>query len=172
MSQRRPIAFDFETENFAPGNSAPQPVCMSYAIKGIDGVKDVSGLVVGEDMESYLERFLDGAIAGKYVLVNFSIAYDFSVALAHMSRLWEKIWLAYRLGAILCTRVREKLLDIGEGSHGGERDHKGKMIKKDYNLGDCILRHFQVELDKGEDSYRTRYMELIDVPLASTASKM
>lgn len=157
---REPIAFDFETDRIAPGNTAPEPVCLSYA------TSDSKGLVVGDDMVDVLEGILDGVIEGRYVVVNFSIAFDFVVALAHMrERLWEKIWKAYAIDGVLCVRVREKLLDIADGTHGGERDHKGTMVKKKYDLGDIVKRHFDVELDKGDDSWRTRYSELRGVPL-------
>lgn len=154
-----PIVFDFETDKIAPGNGASAPVCLSYA------TKDSKGLVVGDDMAKTLEAILDGVLAGKYIAINFSIAFDFMVTLAHMPHLWEKVWKAYAMGGVLCARVREKLLDIAEGTHGGERDHRGRMLKKKYDLGDVTKRHFDVELDKGDDSWRTRYSELRGVPL-------
>lgn len=160
-SRRQPIVFDFETYKFGPGEMAPKPVCLSYAAEG------VKGIVVGDDMATMLEAILDGVISGKYVVINFSIAFDFAVALQWMPRLWGKIWKAYRSGGgVLCSRVREKLLDIAEGVHGGERNHKGQMVKHLYDLGDVIRRRFKVELVKGDDSWRTRYRELEGVPLA------
>jgi DNA polymerase-1 len=159
---KTPVFFDFETALFSPGNQAPRPICLSFAFRRNGEVQ--SGLVVGKDMETTLEGFLDGAIAGKYVLANFSISYDLMVALEHFPRLAEKIWAAYLMGAVYCCKVREKLLDIADGTHGGERDHKGKTIAKKYNLGDIIKRHFGVDLDK--ETWRTGYEELEHVPLS------
>ncbi len=166
MLERQPISFDFETAPFAPGNLAPRPICMSYAFPstGDDGKRQINkGLVVGDDMATTLEKFLDGAIEGKYVLINFLIAYDLVVALEHFPHLAEKIWGVYLSGAVLCSMVREKLLDIADGTLGGERNHQGKMIGKKYNLADVIKHHFKVELDK--ETWRTKYEELENVPL-------
>lgn len=166
MLDRQPITFDFETALFAPGNSAPRPICLSYAFLGNDneGKRKVeSGLVVGDDMATTLEKFLDGAIAGKFVLVNFSISYDLIVALEHFPHLAEKIWTVYLIGAVLCVKVREKLLDIADGTHGGERGHKGKTVAKKYNLADLVQRHYKTELDK--ETWRTEYEKLEGIPL-------
>lgn len=157
--KREPITFDFETDLIAPANAAPAPVCLSYA------TRESKGLVVGDEMAEVIEMILDGVIEGRFVAVNFSVAFDLMVVLAHMPHLWEKVWRVYAMGGVHCTRVREKLLDIAEGTHGGERDHRGRMIKKKYDLGDIVKRHFDVDLDKGDDSWRTRYSELRGVPV-------
>jgi DNA polymerase-1 len=97
------------------------------------------------------------------MIVGHAVSFDMAVLLAHRPELAEMIWELYALGRVRCTRIREKLLDIAEGTHGGEWDAKGeRKIKKKYSLADIVLRRFGEKRDK--ETWRTGYAELDGVP--------
>lgn len=152
------IAFDLETERFRPGLMAPPPICLSYAHG------DTSGIKVGDDMATYARSIFEHAIEGHVYIVGHSVSYDMAVLLAHRPELADLIWELYSQGRVHCTRVREKLLDIAEGTHGGEWDAAGeKKIKKAYDLADIVARRFDRKRDK--KTWRTGYDKLAAVPL-------
>ena len=152
------IAFDLETERFRPGLMAPPPVCLSYAHESR------KGLEVGNQITTYAASIFEHALEGHAYIVGHSVSYDMVVLLAHRPELAEMIWELYATGRVRCTRVREKLLDIAEGTHGGEWDAKGeRKIKKGYDLADIVLRKFGRKRDK--ETWRTGYAELAAVPL-------
>jgi len=152
------IAFDLETEKFRPGLMAPPPVCLSYAHESTKGLK------VGGDIATYAASIFQYALEGHAYIVGHSVAFDMAVLLAHRPELADLIWLLYTTGRVRCTRVREKLLDIAEGTHGGEWDAKGeKKIKKTYDLADIVARKFGRKRDK--KTWRTGYAELLETPL-------
>jgi len=144
----RVVAFDTETHLFRPGRMAPPIVCLSWA------EEDRSGLVVGRpNIEVWLREHL-----GKVRLVGHVVAYDTACVLSTFPRLTEQVFDAYGRDLVVCTAVRERLLDIGEGElNTGE---KGR-----YSLAGLARRRLDMKLDKGADTYRMRYAELDGVPL-------
>lgn len=158
------ISIDLETELFSPGNMAPPPVCLSWAILE----ENLNGLVVGRDeISKWCEALFTKALEadGDIVITGFSISYDFCVLLEHCPELEDLIFDLYDAGIVRCAKVREKLLDIAEGTHGGERGPDDETIKKQYDLADIVLRRFGKKLDK--ETWRTNYGELADVPVES-----
>ncbi|MHA1574438.1 MAG: hypothetical protein ACTSX8_10640, partial [Alphaproteobacteria bacterium] len=111
----------------------------------------------------WLTPVLESVVRDETVLVNHSVSYDMMCSLEQYPELEDLIWEAYAVGGIICTHVREKLLDIAEGKHGGEIDHTGERVKRDYDLANIMRRHFGYERDK--DTWRTRYNELEDIPI-------
>jgi len=152
------IAFDLETDRFRPGLMAPPPVCLSHAHG------EASGLKVGGEITTYAASIFEHALEGHACVVGHNVSYDMAVLLAHCPELADFIWELYATGRVRCTMVREKLLDIAEGTHGGEWDATGeKKIKKNYDLASIVLRKWHEKRDK--TTWRTGYGELAHVPV-------
>jgi len=153
------IAIDTETELIKRENQAPVIVCLSWA-----SARD-TGIITGKDeIENYLSILLrqvpDMQIVGHH------IAYDWACVLANFPNLWELVFRAYDLDGILCTQTREKLLDIEIGEFRGHIENDSDKRKKHgYSLGEICERRLGRHLDKGEDGWRLRYGELLNVPL-------
>lgn len=142
-----PIAIDTETHRFSPGNMSPRVVCMSYmefqpAHTLYNLVKDSTK----KEMERILKK--------NYHIIGHNIQYDMRCLIATFPELKQKIFEAYREGRVSCTQIRERLLDIAED----------KLTKRGYTLADLTKKYFGEVIEK-EDTWRTRYEELEDVPL-------
>ena len=157
------FAFDLETHRFRAAEMAPKPVCVSYAYDG------ESGLMLDADIEREFGPILEAAAKGEMLLVGHSVAFDMACLAAWHPSLRDWIWEAYVRGAVECTMVREKLLDIADGSLRGEfTGGESEFVWKahGYSLANVAARWLDVTLDKGTDGWRTHYKELEDVPLA------
>ena len=141
------VAFDFETHLIRPGLQAPPIVCMSWQHAG----SDLQHVYAREDAGTLLEQWLND---GK-IFVGCNTAFDMICAMAQWPRLIPKIFAAYDQDRIRDVAIRHSLACIA----GGERHAQTSLaaIVKDY-FGD--------NLDKGADTYRTRYAELDGVPIA------
>ncbi len=149
------ITYDCETVRFDPGLMAPPLVCMSTV-----DASNALGLVSWREAEDVAAAFLDGG----GLLVGHGVSFDFAVLAANFPRLRSKIFAAYDADRVSDTAIRAKLIDLAEGSLGwGSID--GKRSKFRYSLDELARRHFGIGLAKGEDTWRTRYAELRDVPL-------
>jgi len=161
MDYPRIIAWDTETHLFGPGNMAPRIVCLSWA----DGKH--SGIEVGDaKIELWLRRHLDEALDRRALLVGHVVAYDTVCALANFPSVWSKIWQAYESNGIVCTGIRERLLDIANGEFGGRWTHQGKWEEYKYTLADIARRRLKQTIQKGEETWRKRYAELDGVLLS------
>jgi len=157
----RVVALDTETGTFAPARMAPPLVCVSEAgpdTRPLWHMRD-------PDLLPHLEALFEEAAGGTATIVGHNMAYDVGVFLAHSPRLTEVVFAAYAAGGISDTQVRQKLLDIARGCYRGHTDpHTGKTTAFRYNLDALVDRHLGRKLDK-EGPWRTRYYDLIDVPL-------
>lgn len=150
------IAFDTETFLFCPGNMAPRIVCLSWA----DGER--SGLLVGRDnIESWLHLHLDNP---DVFLVGHVVAYDAAVSLAAFPSVWQKLWRTYQNNRIVCTAIRERLLDIAAGEFRGHWAGR-QWVKHTYSMADIAARRLKKEVEKGDDTWRKRYGELDGIPV-------
>lgn len=155
-------AFDLETRRFGPANMAPKPVCLSYALG------DESGLMVNADIVREFGPLLEAAARGKVKLIGHRVAFDMTCLAAWHPELRAWIWEAYVRGSIECTSVREKLLDIADGSLRGEFKAGATditWVSHGYALDNLAGRWLDRKLDKGADSWRVNYQDLEDVPL-------
>jgi len=116
-------------------------------------------------MHRWLENALRGAIEGVHVLAGQYVAYDMSCIIATFPDLEELVWETYRVGGVLCTSIREKLLDIAIGVFPYPIDTTGTKTKSFYSLADIARVSLGMTVSKGEDTWRTRYSELANVPL-------
>lgn len=159
-TQKTPVSFDLETEQFGPANQAPKIVCLTTADRGGNKVIHVS-----DDIELWLNINLDQAISGNIVLVGQHVAYDFACVLSNYPKLWEKVFTAYNVDGVTCTANRERLLDIAMGEFKWPTDNKGFKQASTYGMADIAKIRLGIDVAKGEDTWRTRYGELLGVPL-------
>jgi DNA polymerase I-like protein with 3'-5' exonuclease and polymerase domains len=105
------------------------------------------------------------------LLIGHNVAFDFAVMLRAFPHLTSLVWRAYAADRVTDTGLRQKLLDL----HRGEMDHpqrpskhrygEGKK-KSAYSLAALVHRHLGEHLDKGADTWRMRYAELLNVPIS------
>jgi hypothetical protein len=62
--------------------------------------------------------------------------------------------------------LRQRLIDLGTGQLEGFKQADNEKVKYSYSLAAMYERYGLGSLDKSGDTYRLRYSELIDVPLA------
>jgi DNA polymerase-1 len=165
---KQAISLDTETFLFEPYNMAPRVVCLSWAAKrpGPSSMRSVRpNLIVNPDeIERWLHEHLDAAIEGRAILSGHVVAYDMACILKTFPSVWEKVWRAYDADGLVCTAVRERLLDIAMNEFGYYYDNNGKQVKTEYHLAEIVKRWTGRELAKGEDTWRLRYGELYGVP--------
>lgn len=156
------VAFDTETYLLRPGNMAPRIVCLSQADN--NGAKIV---VVGDaQIELWLHDTLDAALSDEIKIVGHNVAYDFACVLSTFPRAWDKVFTAYAHGVVHCTMLREQLLDIAAGNFRTRIAADGTRTKKSYSLASLASDYLDIDMDKGENTWRLRYAELDGVPRA------
>jgi hypothetical protein len=157
--QKRVVHFDSETYAFARGDRAPRVVCFS--------VKDEVGnrLLDRDEGFRWLEGELDRAGAGDVLLTGSYVAYDMTCTVANRPDLARKVFAAYAADGVSCSQSRDKLLDIADGTLRGGFNNNGDWISTDYGLDDMVARYLRRGMNKGPDSWRTRYRELDGIPI-------
>lgn len=146
------IAFDSETTGLT---SEDRLVVVSVATK--EGVK----LYTPDEGVAYLATCLELGDS----FVGHNIAFDWTFVLRHSPELMPLVFEAYATHRVHDTEVREKLLNIADGTLRFEEDEDGNPIKVGYSLGALASKYTSIKLDKGEDSWRTRYSDLEGVAL-------
>jgi len=141
-----PIAFDTETHLIGPALKAPPLVCLSYA----EGAN--AGLERHDTAREMFEVFLES----DRVLVGHNVAFDFGVCAAKWPDLLPSIFDKYERDQVTDTMLRQQLIDIAAT----------RRAPHPQSLAELSRRWLGVTLDKGEDTWRLRYGELHDVPLA------
>lgn len=155
------IAFDTETFRIRPGRLAPPLVCLSWWAS--EGGKLLSA--------TEAEGFIVGTLAHGEQLVGHNVAFDLAVLAAHDESLLPLIFDALQNDQITDTGIRQKLIDIAVGVHKKWRDPStGKVAESQYSLATLVKRHFGEHLEK-EDTWRLRYEELAEVPIAAWPAK-
>lgn len=142
------FALDTETEPITETTPLPRLVCLSYALSG------AVDLVRYPDARAVLEV----ASEGDAPIVTHNGAFDFAVLGKHEPDLLPSIFELYEHGRIRCTKIREALQRIETGTM---IDEVGSRIR----LEELALEYLGVQLDKGEDGWRTRFGELRELPL-------
>lgn len=152
------LVFDSETLLIQPGLLAPPLVCVSFCRPG-----EAPDLKAREEGADIVEAALD---AGE-ILVGANIAYDFAVLCAYRPALLPKVFEAYRTNRVRDVQIRQKLLDIAAGELRFHEDDEGNAVKSEYSLKHLAQRLCGIDLSKGEDTWRLRYVELYHDPVES-----
>jgi len=141
------FALDTETEQIKPGLLVPRLVCVSWA------THDQSGVITHEGAADLIKGLASTDGVG---LIFHNAPYDLAVLIEHDEDLLEPLVELPEAGRIVDVGVIEQLQLIRAGTlHSNPRPSLASMASK----------HLNEDLAKGEDTWRTRYGELRDVPL-------
>lgn len=144
-------AFDTETELIRPGAQAPRLACLSWQSLG-DAPQ-----IVGRGNAQKIARDLLEQARKENPLVGHNVAFDMCVLAENFPSLMPLIFEAYERDAVADTRIRHKLIDIANG--------QTPSGKTPYALATLAEQLLGKKLDK--DTWRLRYGEFADIPLAS-----
>lgn len=143
--------FRFDTETFPirPGRMVPRFVCLQHAL-------DDAAPRIDLDVEPFHAAVTNPAV----LLEAHNGSYDYAVLAAHNEDLIQPIFraLANRRGRD--TQIRETLICIRDGTLDLNRKRNGYFA-----LGNLAAKYANMTLDKGEESWRTRYALLAGVPV-------
>lgn len=147
-------AADSETLLLQDGLVAPPSVCWSF----YNG--KASSLVAGDEMFEAIRAFLKRNIKKTI----HSAAYDATTSCATWPELIPLWFEAYNAGLVVCTIVREKLLNLS--THG--KLELGPTGKISYTLGTLMMDYYGIDrsADKGDDSWRMNYALLRGRPVS------
>lgn len=154
------IAIDTESELIEPGVLAPRLASLQLYERGTKPR--------AVNHWQAIREFRKFASQRGTVFVAHNIAFDMGMLSEHCTRsegpeeglrFLRMIFRLYRQGRIVCTDIRERLLSIAKG------DYKFRYERKQFSLGVLAELYFNKKLSKGEDSWRYRYGELLDVPI-------
>lgn len=151
----KPIAWDTETELITERAPLPRVVCLSYAVPNGEG-RAVSDLVHRPHVPEMTRALLES----RDRLVLHQSDYDLGVTAEQDPSLLPLIFETLDDGRITDTKVRAQLADIASGAFERKFRTKGS-----WSLERLALEFLGWQLDKGEDGWRLRYGELIDVPV-------
>lgn len=149
--------WDTETALIAPGLNAPPMSCMSACFE-----EGNASLLHWTEAGAYFEKILDDAAIG---IVGANIAFDLAVMAANFPLLLPKIFRAFDQDRVFDVLIRQKLIDIGDGSYPWFRTSSGVTIRRRYDLDSVTRRHSEMRLDK-DDAVRRTYGPLRNVPLS------
>jgi len=163
------IAIDTETHLITPDDLAPKVVCLSWAFRrpGPKAFRHTkSELVVGAEVENWMKAHLEIALAhaGEVLLVGHNMSYDMACICRTFPALEPLVFATYSADEIGCTEIREKLLDIAEGTFRISIDEEGTHTKAGYALADIVKKYQGKDLAKGADTWRLKYAELDGIP--------
>ena len=144
------VGLDTETGLIGRGRKAPPLVCYSVAYPG------QQGKLYRWDDKAELFRLWHGAADGHLELLFQNAPFDAAVCAAQYPELLPVIFHAYQRGAIHDVMIRELLRDIESGGYP-VRKSLDKLAK--FYLG------YTLE-GKGDDSWRLRYWDLRELPIA------
>lgn len=163
------VVFDLETHLIAPGMIMPRLVCMSYAIEDNPPVL----LDRQQTLEQVRKWFPDPSME----YIGQHNQYDFGVLAAEDITLLPHIFRAYEEGRIHDTKIRQQLIDIGNGelkfheAEAGEEDDEEDedkkvqyILKTQYSLDALAWRLCRLKVQKA-DTWRLKYALLDGVPI-------
>lgn len=151
------LVFDTETALFRPGKMAPKLACVTWKSPGLP-----TGIAHGNDAYLYLYTWLNDPDT---ILAGHNIAYDMAVVAANYPDLIPAIFKAYDEDRVTDTMIRQKLLDIAQGTYRGGPDDDGYWRKWGYSLTEINSQNFGApRMDK--DTWRLGYGDLIPLPLS------
>ncbi len=153
-------AIDVESFLVTPGREAPPLVCVSWSRGTEHGLLDHKDGV----------EFVRDLLRGNGLVVNLNIAYDLVVLAAEDDSLLSLIFEAYAAGRIRDVGLRQKLIDLADGSMKFDRDvdddGEEKFTKRAYSLAARVERYTRRKMGgKGGDAWRMRYGTLRGSPI-------
>lgn len=150
-------AWDSETDLIGPARHAPTLVCISHATNATDPAVEHHSTA-----EPLLRKWLEDE-STRHVCHNG--AFDFGVIAESYPHLRPLIFCALDQDRVTDTQLRQYLLDTAAGCYRGRWVRPGVRVQYNYHLSDLAKRLAGITKD-GEDPWRLRYRELLDVPVA------
>jgi hypothetical protein len=150
------VGLDTETERIRKGLGAPPLVSAAFCR--------------GDDYElvhhTEAKPRVVATLEGDELIVGANTAFDAAVICAQWPDLIHLVFEVYEADRVTDVLLREKLLHIALGvMHKFERID-GEVVHLDYGLSDLVRRYLKAEMAKGVDTWRLRYGELRDTPVA------
>ena len=158
MDMSKAVAIDTETGRFAPGLLAPPLVCVSFARSGDRGLLHVK--------DPACKRFVEDVFTHSDPIYGLNIAYDVGVLANAYPDMVPLFFEAYEDDRVLDVGLQQKLVDISQGIMRIMESRGGYSLNA---LGKRLLKRDRSK-EKGEDSWRMRYIELIDTPVSAWES--
>lgn len=162
----RAIGFDTETFCFTAADMAPTVVCVSIAAEGVE-----PALIHHNQAFDVLYELFSYCLTNRVVLVGHNTAYDMACIMHTWPELEGLIWALYDNELVSDTIIRQKLSDLARGRYRGFRAESGFFVSLRYDLASVTHRHLGYDLQKGEDTWRTRYAELLPYDIAQWPSE-
>lgn len=152
------LAFDTETQLIRPGCVVPEMVCLSYQL-------DDAPAKVTHVRASATRTFAEWMVDPNVLLVSHNGFYDYAVMTEQADREgWGRAFLAEVFRAMDQGRVRDTLCrEFLLANFEGKRQYAPRHY---WTLASMAERYLGVTMQKGEDSWRLRYGELIGIPVA------
>jgi DNA polymerase I len=154
---RKRLCLDVETFRTQPGLIVPRLVCLSVS----DG--EQTRLYDREAARGVFRQLLED---DGFELVGHHFPFDLAVLAKETPGTLSAVFDAIERGRARCTMLRQQLIDIAEDTFKWWRDRDGKPHKTSHGLAQCIFRHWGEVMDKSDNTGRTRFHELADVPIA------
>ena len=158
-----------DTETYLIGTEHgpfPNPVCIQ-----IGDLNDPENcMVIGsQDMDNYFPMLFSEDIT----TIWHNAIYDLQVIGQYRKDLLPAIFKATSSGRVKCTMIREMMLNLAEYGHPSQITAGDSVTQISNSLADCVMRYFGVDLseDKTEDSWRTNYAELVNIPVSQWPTK-
>lgn len=150
------IFWDTETCLIRPGVLAPPLVCLQTA--------------EGNRPPALVHRTWGGRELAERIVhspnVGHNVPFDLAVLCSAWPDLIGPVFESLEADLITDTEVRQRLIDIGEGTYRGYRDMStGVWVQPTYSLAALVKRHCSTTIAKGEETWRLRYGELLNVPV-------
>jgi DNA polymerase I-like protein with 3'-5' exonuclease and polymerase domains len=156
------VVIDTETCLIEPGIAAPRLVCMSMMVESPSEPSLPELLPPAEAVEALREVLQDPEI----ILWGHNIMFDLGVLCAEDASLIPLVFAKIEAEQVRDTMITQALLDIAKGEFEWRTKRDGTRGRAGRGLGDLCLHYFDKALAKGKDTWRLRYSELLDVPLA------
>lgn len=143
------LTLDCETWLIAPGRLAPPVVSVCVAV---DSAEPELWLARDPACVQRLGDLLDDAD----LVVGHNVAFDLACIVEQWPQLWDFVERLYSEGKVEDTMLNARLADIATTGR----------LERHYSLDALAQRWLHRKLDKGDDSWRLRYADLQDTPIA------
>jgi hypothetical protein len=151
------FAVDTETAPISRGaDIAPRLACVTHCDDSFE--PQILHWTEAEDFLTYVYDECESTWANG--------TFDQWVLIRAFPQLKPRIWRAHEEGRVHDVQLRQRLIDLGTGQLEGFRAAEDEKVKFSYSLAALYERHGFGTLDKSADTWRLRYSELIDTPLA------
>ncbi len=165
MGVQRKVVIDFETYLIVPGCNTPRPICFAI-FENIEGVGEESALYTRREHADIILSNLKRALSDPHcLLIGHNIIFDLAVACAEWPELIPLVFQALSAGRVWDNMIVELLYNMAHGEIDYRHSIAGIATKSGYGLDDLAQRWLGVRVEK-KDTWRLRYSELDDVPLA------